>query len=92
MLHTIRAKTPLEQIDNAAMLKLAGLHFEQIVREGEEPEAGAAQLSEGARHLRIWRHRRKFFLELLLVRIADLDALRCRDISITAAPISVKGT
>jgi len=32
------------EIDNAAMLELASLNFQQIVREGEQPEAGGTQL------------------------------------------------
>jgi hypothetical protein len=44
MLHAVRAETPVEKIDNAAMFKLAGLNFQHIVRENEEPEACIAQL------------------------------------------------
>ena len=37
MLHAVRAEATLEKIDNAAMLKLAGLHLKQIVGEREQP-------------------------------------------------------
>jgi hypothetical protein len=33
------AEAPLEKTDNAAMLELTGLDLEQVVREGEQPEA-----------------------------------------------------
>ena len=46
VLHAIRAETPLEKIDNAAMFKLAGLHLKQIVGEREQPETCIAQLAQ----------------------------------------------
>ena len=45
MLHTVRAKSSFEQIDDTAVLKLPSLHFEQIVREREEPKTCVAQLA-----------------------------------------------
>src|SRR6202012_5563175 len=39
VLDAIRAETPLEKIGNAAVLKLARLHFQQVVGQGEKPEA-----------------------------------------------------
>jgi hypothetical protein len=44
--HTVSTKSPLEQVDDAAMLELPRLHFEQIVRESEEPESGGTQRAE----------------------------------------------
>ena len=78
VLHAIRAETPLEQIDDAAVFKLAGLHLQQIVGEREQPETRIAQLAQRGRHLRVRRHRRELLLELFLVRVIDLDALRIR--------------
>jgi hypothetical protein len=40
VLHAVRAEPPLEQIDNAAVLKLTRLNLKQI--EGEEPETRIA--------------------------------------------------
>jgi hypothetical protein len=48
MLHAVRAETPLKEIDNAAMLKLASLDLKQIVREREEPEPCISQLAQRA--------------------------------------------
>ena len=45
VLHAVRTESSFKQIDDAAMLKLASLNFEQIVREGEEPKACIAQLA-----------------------------------------------
>ena len=45
VLHAIRAESSFKQIDDAAMLKLARLHFKQIVREDEEPKTCIAQLA-----------------------------------------------
>src|SRR5262249_45375050 len=45
VLHAVSAEAPLEQIDDAAMLKLARLHLEQIVGEGEESKSRAAKLA-----------------------------------------------
>ena len=45
VLDAVRAKSSFEQIDDAAMLELPGLNFEQIVREREEPETCVAQLT-----------------------------------------------
>jgi hypothetical protein len=59
-------------------LELTGLNLEQIVREGEEPETCIAQLAKCCRNLAVRRHCRERLLELLLVRIVDLDALRIR--------------
>ena len=42
MLHAVRTEASLEEIDDAAMFKLAGLNLQQIVREREEPETGVA--------------------------------------------------
>ena len=51
MLHAVRAESPLEQIDNAAMFKLAGLNLKQIVRQREQPETRIAQLAQRGRNL-----------------------------------------
>jgi len=45
VLDAVRAKSSFEQIDDAAMLELPGLNFEQIVREREEPKTCVAQLA-----------------------------------------------
>jgi hypothetical protein len=45
VLHAVGAEAPLEQIDNSAILKLTGLNFQQIIREGEQPETRVAQLA-----------------------------------------------
>ena len=45
VLHTIRAKSSFEQIDDATVVELPSLHFEQIIREREEPKTCAAQLA-----------------------------------------------
>jgi hypothetical protein len=45
MLHAVRGEASFEQIDDAAMRKLAGLHFKQIVGEAEEPEPRVAKLA-----------------------------------------------
>jgi hypothetical protein len=42
VLLAVRAEAPLEKVDNAATFKLAGLHLEQIVREGEQPETSCS--------------------------------------------------
>jgi hypothetical protein len=39
VLHAVRAESPLEEVDDAAMLELTSLHLKQIIRESEEPEA-----------------------------------------------------
>ena len=44
MLHAVRTEALFEKIDNAAMLELTRLDFEQVVREGEKSETGIAQL------------------------------------------------
>jgi hypothetical protein len=46
VLHAIGAEPPLEQIDNAAVLELARLHLDEIVREREETEARISQLAQ----------------------------------------------
>jgi hypothetical protein len=46
VLHAVRAESPLEEIDNAAVLKLPGLNLQQIVRKREQPEPGLAQLAQ----------------------------------------------
>ena len=45
VLHTVCAKSSFEQIDDAAVLELPGLNFEQIVREREKPKTCVAQLA-----------------------------------------------
>jgi hypothetical protein len=45
VLHTVRAKSSFEQIDDAAVLELPSLHFDQIVREREEPKTCVAQFA-----------------------------------------------
>src|SRR5690349_20229190 len=45
MLHAVRAESSFKQIGDTAVLKLASLNFEQIVREGEKPKACIAQLA-----------------------------------------------
>ncbi len=45
MLHAIGTELPFKEIDNAAMLKLAGLNLKQIVRKSEKPETCIAQLA-----------------------------------------------
>ena len=52
-LHAIRAKSSLEEIDDAAMFKLTGLNFEQIVSESEEPKTRIAQLARRRQNLRV---------------------------------------
>jgi hypothetical protein len=46
MLDAVRAEAPLEKFHNAAVLKLSGLHLEQVVGEREQPEPRLAQLTE----------------------------------------------
>jgi hypothetical protein len=41
----VRAESSFKQIEDAPMLKLARLHFKQIVREGEEPKTRITQLA-----------------------------------------------
>ena len=48
VLDAVGAEPPLEEIGDAAMLKLTRLNFEEIVGEGEQAEAGIAQLAQGA--------------------------------------------
>jgi hypothetical protein len=43
--HAVRTESSFKQTGDAAMLELAALNFEQIVREGEEPETCIAQLA-----------------------------------------------
>jgi hypothetical protein len=38
VLHAVRAESSFEQIDDAAVLELPGLNFEQIVRERKKAE------------------------------------------------------
>jgi len=45
VLGAVRAESSFKQIDDATMLKLARLHFEQIIREGEEPKPRIMQLA-----------------------------------------------
>ena len=45
MLHAVRIESSLKEIDNAAMFKLAGLNFKQVVGESEEPKTCIAQLA-----------------------------------------------
>src|SRR6516165_10481060 len=45
VLDTVRAEPSFEQIDDAAVLELPSLNFEQIVREREEPKTCVAQLA-----------------------------------------------
>src|SRR5579863_4917952 len=78
MLHTVRAEAALEQIDNAAVFKLTGLHLKQIIGEGEQPETCIAQLAKRCQYLRVRWHGGKLLLELILVRIIYSDALRIR--------------
>jgi len=76
VLHAIRAESPFKQIDDAAMLELAGLHFKQIVGEAEEAETRMAKLAQCRRNFGMGRHRRELLRKLLLIRIIDLDAAR----------------
>lgn len=46
VLHAVGTEAALEQINDAAMGQLAGLHLEQVVGEREQPEARVAQLAE----------------------------------------------
>ena len=74
--HAVGAEAPFKQIDNAAVLELAGLHFKQIVGETEEPETRIAQLAQRRRNLGVGRHGRELFRKLLLVIVSDLNAAR----------------
>jgi hypothetical protein len=74
VLHAVRAESPFEEADNAAMLKLMSLRLKQIVRESEEPEACIAQLAQRRRNLGVWWHRGKLIRKLFLVLLIDLDA------------------
>jgi hypothetical protein len=47
VLDTVRAEAPLEKIGNAAVFKLASLHLEQVIREGEQPPAARSLRSAG---------------------------------------------
>src|SRR5580700_321100 len=78
VLDAVRAKSSLEEIDNAAMRELAGLHFKQIVGETEQPEARTAQLVQSCRNLGVGRHRGELLRQLLLVVVVNLDAARIR--------------
>ena len=42
VLNAVRTESSFKQIDDTAMFELAGLNFEQIVRESEETETGFA--------------------------------------------------
>jgi hypothetical protein len=44
-LRAVSAEPSLEEIDDAAVLKLTGLNVKQIVRESEEPKTRIAQLA-----------------------------------------------
>jgi hypothetical protein len=92
VLHAVRAESPFEQIDDAAMFELAGLHFKQIVGEAEEPETRIAQLAQRRRNLRMGGIVENFsvssFLSLSLILMPRVSA----SIFITAEPISVNGT
>ena len=92
MLHAVRAETPLKEIDNAAMLKLASLDLKQIVRECEEPEPCISQLAQRAWNLGVRRHGGKFFRELFVVLSSILMPRVSASIFITAEPILVNGT
>ncbi len=48
MPHAVRAETPFKQIDDAAVLELARLNFEQIVGEGEQPKTRSRSLRSAA--------------------------------------------
>src|SRR5258705_10888758 len=72
--HAVRAESPLEEADNAAMLELTSLHLKQIVGESEEPEACIAQLAQRRRNLGVWRHRGKLVRKLFPVLVIGLDA------------------
>jgi hypothetical protein len=39
LLHAVRAESPLEEVNDAAMLELTSPHLKQIIRGSEEPEA-----------------------------------------------------
>src|SRR6202044_2118317 len=71
MLGPIRAKTLLEEVGDTAALKLARLHLQQIVREGEQPEAGVAKPAKRRRHFRMRRHNRELVRQLLPIRVPD---------------------
>ena len=45
VLYPVGAEPPLEEINNAAALKLSRLNLKQVVGEGEEPKARMAQLA-----------------------------------------------
>src|SRR5262245_43477229 len=55
--YAVGAESPLEQVDDAAVLELTSLHLEQIVCEGEQPEACGAQFAQCRWNLGIGRHR-----------------------------------
>src|SRR6267142_3328083 len=74
VLNAVRTESSFKQIDDTAMFELAGLNFEQIVRESEEPKACIAQLAERRWNLRVGWHRGKLFRELFLVPVVNLDA------------------
>src|ERR1700722_15803519 len=78
MFHAICAEASLEKVDNATMLELPGLNLEQIVGEGEQPETRSPQLAKRCRNLLMRWHRRKFFGQLFLIGVVNLDALRVR--------------
>jgi hypothetical protein len=45
VLDAVCTESPFKQIDNAAMFKLAGLNFKQVVGQSEEPKNCIAQLA-----------------------------------------------
>src|ERR1700733_5412438 len=78
VLHTVGAETPLEQIDDAATCKLAGLHLKQVIGKREQPEPGISKFAQSGRHLLVRWHRRELLLEFLLVCIVNFNSLRVR--------------
>ncbi len=90
MLHAIRAKAPLEKIDNAAMFKLTSLNLKQIVREGKQPETCIAQLAERYRYF--GGIVENFSVSSSLSASSILMPYVSASIFITAEPMSVNGT
>ena len=92
VLHAVRAETPLEKIDDAAMFKLAGLYFEQIVGEREQPETRVAQFASAAGTSGCGGIVENFSFSSSLSASSILMPCVSASIFITAAPISVNGT
>jgi hypothetical protein len=71
VLDLVCAEAALEKIDDSGLLELTRLDLDQVVSQREQAEAGPTELPESLRHLRMSRHRREPFDELLLVGLFD---------------------